>query len=198
MSVTIKDGSGGNVAQVNSKKQLSVISVSETSTQNAAREGYAYNINTGLITLTSSTASGVIYFKNDEAPINGESDLVIDSIAVGIGNTGTLASLSEIRVIANPTGGTLISAATPVDMKANRNFGSSNSLGTTTYSYKGVEGSTVTGGNQIALFYGGSGRSFFPVDFILPRGSSIAITLDTQTTAGNTPIYIALIVHRKF
>jgi hypothetical protein len=198
MSVTIKDGSTGTVAEVTSKKQLKTQAVTISETQAATEAGYAYNINTGDIGYTSSNESGFLYFKNDEAPINGQSDFVIDAVAIGADTLGTVDSQIKISVYANPTGGTLISGALPVEMNANRNFGSSNQLASTSLAYKGVEGATVTGGTKVAQFYMGTGRGFFTVDFELPKGSSIAIVVDPQTSAGTTTMYCAIIGHRKF
>lgn len=197
MSETIKDGNSGNVMHVDNNKQAHVQAVTETEIQDAVKKGNAYNINTGTIGLTSSTESGVLYFKNDESPVNGESAFIIDAIAVGIDNQGTQAGACVITVVRNPTGGTLISGASAVDMNQNRNFGSSNTLATTTLAYKGAEGNTVTGGNDIAQFYQNVGtRGYYTVDMELPKGSSIAIKIDTQTTSGTTNLYCAIVGHR--
>lgn len=196
MGTILENGVGdGNKALIDPNNQLHVFSQTRTTTQQATSIGNSYNINTGNIGLTSTTASGVLYFKNEESPVNGESSFVVDSIAIGIDNAGTTASMANIVVVRNPTGGTLISGASDVEMNQNRNFGSSNSLDSVVY--KGVEGNTVTGGQDIALFYQASGsRGVYSVDFEMPKGSSIAITIDTQTTSGTTNVYAELIGHR--
>ena len=199
MSITIKNGDSGDIAAVNTKKRLTTQSVTTSETQDATQNGHSYNINTGIIGLTSSTESGVIYFKNDESPINGQSDFVVDSIAIGIDNQGTQTGACKITIVRNPTGGTLISGATAVDINQNRNFGSSNALNSTTLAYKGAEGNTVTGGDDFAIFYQNVGtRGFYIIDIELPKGSSMAVKIDTQTTSGTTNLYCALIGHRKF
>jgi hypothetical protein len=196
MAEEIKDGTGsGKVAKVDNNNQLHTFSVTETENQQSTRLGNSYNLNTGTIGLTSSTASGVMYFKNDEAPVNGESSFIIDAIAVGIDNQGTQAGACNITLVRNPTGGTLISNAVAVDMNQNRNFGSSKELDSLVY--KGVEGDTLTGGNDIALFYQNVGtRAYYSIDMEVPKGSSIGIKIDTQTTAGTTNLYVAIIGHR--
>lgn len=196
MAEEIKDGTGsGKSAQVDNNNQLHTFSVTETENQQSTRLGNSYNLNTGTIGLTSSTESGVLYFKNDEAPINGESSFVIDAIAIGIDNQGTQAGACNITIVRNPTGGTLISNAVAVSMNQNRNFGSSRELDSLTY--KGVEGDTLTGGNDIALFYQNAGtRAYYSIDMEVPKGSSIAVKIDTQTTAGTTNLYAAIIGHR--
>lgn len=194
MSETIKDGMGdGYQARVSPNHQLRTVAVSITEIQDATAKGNSYNINTGAIGLTTTSASGVLYIKNDESFINGEADLVIDAIAIGIDNLGTTASIGEIKLIRNPTS---VSFSTAVDINQNRNFGSTNTLDSTIY--KGAEGATVTGGEDFALFYQSAGtRGYYTVDIELTKGSSLAITMDTQTTAGTTSVYAALICHRK-
>ncbi len=195
MAEQIIDGTGtGNRVGVNSNKQMKTFAVSQTENQQATKKGNSYNINTGIIGLTSTTESGVMYFKNDEPPVNGESSFVIDALAIGIDNQGTQAGACIITLVKNPTS---VSFSTAVDMKENRNFGSSNELSTTTLAYKGAEGATVTGGDDIAIFFQNAGtRGYYSIDMEIPKGSSIAVKIDTQTTAGTTNLYCAIIGHR--
>jgi hypothetical protein len=195
MAEQIIDGTGsGNRTAVNGNNQLKTFTISETENQQATRKGNSYNINTGTIGLTSSTASGVFYFKNDEAPVNGESSFIIDAFAIGIDNQGTQAGACIVTVVRNPTS---VSFSTDVDMTENRNFGSSNTLSSTTLAYKGAEGATITGGNDIAIFYQNAGtRAYYSIDMEIPKGSSVAVKIDTQTTAGTTNLYCAAIGHR--
>lgn len=188
----IKDGTGtGKTARIDNTNKMDVHSVTYTEAVEAAENGDAYNINTGTIALTTSTASGVIYLKNNE-----DRDLVIDSIEVGIGSAGTVTDSSIVTLIRNPTTGTLISNANAVDMNENRNFGSSKTLIADVY--KGAEGNTVTDGDNFAQFYVGAGsRLFAPTDLIIPKGSSIAITIDTNTSSGTTNVYAVFICHLK-
>ena len=195
MAEQIIDGTGtGNRVGVNNNKHLKTFAVSETENQQATRKGNSYNLNTGTIGLTTTTASGVFYFKNDEAPVNGESSFIIDALAIGIDNQGTQAGACIITIVRNPTS---VSFSTAVDMNQNRNFGSSNELSSTTLVYKGAEGATVSGGNDLAIFYQNAGtRGLYSIDLEIPKGSSVAIKIDTQTTAGTTNLYCAAIGHR--
>jgi hypothetical protein len=194
----IENGVGDSKkARVDSNNNLHTFSVDRTAIQAATRKGNSYNLNTGLIGLTSATESAVLYFKNDEAPVNGESSFVVDSIAIGIDNEGTTTGMSLITVIRNPTAGTIVDNATAVAMNANRNFGSSNTLSSTTLAYKGAEGNTFTDGTDIAQFLQSPGtRGFYTLDFELTKGSSIGVKIDTDTSSGTTNLYVALIGHR--
>jgi hypothetical protein len=184
----LKDGTGtGNTAKVSGNRMFSH-TITESEGVHATEKGDAFNINTGTIGLTSTTASGVFFLQNNDAR-----DLIIEAIAVGIGSAGTVTDSSEIKVIQNPTS---VDFSTDVDMNANRNFGSSKTL--SSLAYKGVEGSTVTGGTEVALFYQAKGgRLFAPIDLVLTKGDSLAITIDTQTTSGTTNIYAAAVTYLK-
>ena len=195
MPEILVDGTGtGNKLGINANNAAKTFSTTQTVIQQATSKGNSYNINTGTIGLTSTTASGVFYFKNDEAPVNGESAFIAEALAVGIDNQGTQVGACIITIVRNPTA---VSFSTAVDMNQNRNFGSSNTLASTTLAYKGAEAATITGGNDIAIFYQNVGtRGFYSIDMEIPRGSSIAVKIDTQTTAGTTNLYVAMIGHK--
>jgi hypothetical protein len=195
MAEQIIDGTGkGSRLKVNQNNMATVFSVSETENQQATREGNSYNINTGIIGLTSTTESGVLYFTNDESPVNGESSFIVDELEIGIDNLGTQAGACIITVVRNPTA---VSFSTAVDINQNRNFGSSNTLSATSFAYKGLEGGTVTGGSNIDILFQNAGtRERHLVDMEIPKGSSIAVKIDTQTTAGTTSVYCKIIGHR--
>jgi len=202
MDIRVKNaGAGSDIGMhVDQNNQGHVFATDRTVIQDAVSKGNAYNINTGWIGLTSSTASAVMFFKNDEAPVNGESTFVVDAIVVAIDGAGTTTSgdPADITIVRNPTAGTIVTNAVAVDMKQNRNFGSSNTLSSTTLTYKGVEGDTFIDGDDIALFALNQGnRGYFDVNMELPKGSSIGVKIDTQTTAGTTSVYVAIIGHRK-
>ena len=188
MGMTIQDGSSGKSAAVDNKFRLKTTAVVETESLDATHDSRAYNINTGNISLTSSTVSRVLYFKNNE-----DSSFILEALAVGIGSAGTTTESSVITLIRNPTTGTLISGASAVAMNQNRNFGTSDTL-SASLAYKGAEGNTVTDGDAIAQFFQSSGgRLFAGINFELQKGNSLAITVDTNTSSGTTIIYAALI-----
>jgi hypothetical protein len=195
------DGDGSDIgAHVDQNNQLHVRSITKSTVQDATSKGNSYNINTGTIGLTSTSESAVLYLKNNESPVNGESTIVVDAIAVGlgVGDTGvTLDEKTVITVVKNPTAGTIVAGAVAVDMKENRNFGSSNELDSSTLVYKGAEGNTFTDGDDFAQFYQDSVRGYYPIDVEIPKGSSLGIKMNTQTSAGTTDVYVALIMHRK-
>ena len=195
----IEDGGGNNgFAIVNGNQQLKTFSVSESEQARATEDGDAYNINTGLIALTGTAENGLIYFKNDEAPKNGESAFVITAIAVGVGTrSATETDLAVVKVYRNPTGGTLFDAATAVDISSNANFGSSNSLSSSSLIYKATSSAqTITGGTEHAVFIMDDGRLYAPLTIDLERGSSIGVSIDLNTSGGANA-YCAIIGYRK-
>ena len=195
----IEDGGGNNgFAVVNGNQQLKTFTVSESEQARATEDGDAYNINTGIIALTGTAENGLIYFKNDESPKNGESAFVVTAISVGIGTrSATETDLAVVKVYRNPTGGTLFDAATDVDIVSNANFGSSNTLSSTSLIYKATSSAqTITGGTEHAVFIMDDGRLFAPLTIDLERGSTLGISIDLNTSGGANA-YCAIIGYRK-
>lgn len=198
MDIKIKNaGSGPDIgAHVDQNNQLHAFVVDSTVVQDATNKGNAYNINTGLIGLTSTSESAVFYFKNDEALINGESSFIIDAIIIGIDNEGTTAGMSLITLVENPTAGTIVSGASVAPMIKNRKFGSNNTLDSIIY--KGAEGNTFTDGEDFGIILQSPGtRATYPVDIELTKGTSFGIKMDTDTSAGTTNVYVAVVGHKK-
>jgi len=127
----IEDGTGAGYKQkVNANNRSYVNAVTESEEVEGVHRGDAYNINTGEISLTSTSPSAVLYIQNNETE-----DLVITAIAVGVSSGGTVNDSGRVQIIRNPTGGTLITDTTNVDQNQGRNFGSSKTL--TINAYKG-------------------------------------------------------------
>lgn len=159
--------------------------VTESEQREALELGEAYSLNTGNITITA--ASGILYFKNDELD-----PFVITSIDLGVG-TGTTSDIGEVTIYRNPTAGTLIDGASAVDMRQNRNTGSSKVLRSTTLAYKGASGNTITDGSALAMLYqGASGRLLAEIPIEVERGGSIAVHYDPKLSGGNCKVYAAL------
>lgn len=189
MAEQIIDGTGtGKRTKVDSNNQLHVFAVTETEQQQAAVEGNEYNINTGEIALTGTGDSSVLYFYNDE-----DTDFVVTALAFGISTrSATVTDSAKITLIRNPTGGDIISNATAVLAQSNTNFGSSNTLRSTTLAYKGIDGGTITGGNDHAIFYQGDGRLYAALNIEMPKGASVGVKVDLNTSGGAN-VYCALI-----
>lgn len=186
----IEDNTGsGNGAKVDVNNRLHVASVSEPEAIHSATMGDGYNINTGLISITADAT--LMYVKNNEAQ-----DMVIEAIALGSFEGITHSDDPYITLIRNPTAGDLISDATAVSMNQNRNFGTSKTL--TADAYKGKVGGTITGGDDIAILQATpGGRSFYTINFVIPKGSSLAIKLTANITSGTANWYAAIICHLK-
>lgn len=186
MSTSIKDGNNGYIAQVDAQYRIRTFATTEAEETYESFNGNSYNINTGAITLTSANESSVLYIKNNES-----FPLVISKLFYLIGNSTGGTGDMDITVVRNPTGGTLISNAVAVDINQNRNFGSSNTLDV--LAYKGVEGDTCTGGNDIifSIFNQSATRAALDVGtIIIPKGSSIAVQVDPG--ASNTSLRVAI------
>lgn len=186
----LEDGKGsGKFAQVDSSNRVRTHAVTEDESLHANEEGNGYNINTGLISVTGDAT--LLYIKNNE-----EQDIVIEAIAIGSFEGITHSDDPYITLVRNPTGGDLISDATAVSMNQNRNFGSSNTLVANVY--KGKVSGTLTGGNDIAILQATpGGRSFYTINFVLPKGSSIGIKLTANASSGSANWYCAAVCFVK-
>jgi hypothetical protein len=192
MAEQIIDGTGtGRKVKIDANNQLHAFAVTEDEQRQATRSGNEYNINTGSIAFSSNptTRTTVLYFKNDE-----DEPFFVTAIAVGLGTrAATITDAANVFVVRNPTAGTTITNANDVDINSNTNFGSSKTLKSTTLAYKGADGEgATTGGTDHALLYMSDGRLFASLNVEIPRGSSIAIEFDGNTS-GAYNMYAALI-----
>lgn len=186
----IEDGTGkGYSLKVGSDNRAQVRAVMEEEGIHNGEGGNSYNFNTGLISITGDAT--LMYFKN-----NSSNSFIIRSIAIGSFDGITHSNDPYLTIVRNPTGGDLISDATAISMNQNRNFGSSKTADANIY--KGKVAGTLTGGNDIAILQVTPGsRSFYSIDFILPKGSSIGIKLTANLSSGSANYYCALIGYYK-
>ena len=186
----IQDGTGrGYAAKVNSENRLLTQTVNLIAEENASLAGLAYNINTGIVTLTNgATKNAIMYVKNNE-----DHDMIIAQLIYQTGASAGGSGNVLVDVIRNPTTGTIISGASAVEISANRNFGSSRVLAVT--AYKGTTGSTITDGTKFFETIMSTATQRIGIDargIILPKGSSIGINITTPT--GNTSMAVEFVV----
>ena len=188
----LNDNTGQNWgAKVSKSNRLYVTAVQQSEQGHATNLGNSYNINTGLITLTTAGESGVLYLKSNE-----DNHLYISAVVLILGpaTAGSATDTTRIRVYKNPTTGTLISAATNVDTNSNRNFSSSKTLAVN--AYKGVEGSTITNGTtHIESLIDPGTRVFFNINEVLTKGDSIAVSIEPNDSTTNMKVMSAIVCH---
>ena len=192
----LENGVGNaNKTLVDKNNQVHTFSVTESEKTAANKNGDQYNINSGTIAFStnSTTRTTILYFKNDE-----DQSFVVTAIAVGLGTrSATVSDAANVYIVRNPLTGTTITNANAVDMNSNSNFGSNRTLKSTTLAYKGADGEGATsGGNDHALLYMTDGRLFAELDIELPKGASIAIEIDGNTS-GTFNVYGVLIGYVK-
>lgn len=188
MAEKIEDNTGNSFGlKVDSKNRASTFAVTQGEESNAAIDGNSYNINTGIVNLTSANKTAVVYVKN-----NGDNDLVIPAIFYLIGNSTGGSGDMVWTVLRNPTAGTIVSGATTVEMPGvNRNFGSSKTL--TADIFVGVESETLTNGDKLieSIINQSATRAALGVgSIIIPKGSSIGV--DVTPATGNTSVNIEI------
>lgn len=178
----IFDQYNGNGAKVDDNKRLHTESVNRTVLTEACFKGEAFNFNTGAITLTTGGESALGYLGYE-----GNDPFVITEIIFIIGSaSGTLTSDGTAKILRNPTGGTIVSGAVPVEIAANRDF--SSSVTVSGDMFKGAEGNTLTGGTTFADTTRSSGFTgtinFDAAPIVLRKGNTLGVTW--APPAGNT------------
>lgn len=191
MVQSIKSGSSGDVAKVGNDNRLYTQAVSETEAQHALDLGNAYNLNTGIVSISATT--GMMYLKNNE-----DKNFLVEAIVVGMGAADyNTTGMVQIQVTRNPTTGTLIeSTPSNVDQNANRNFGSSNTLTADVYK-AGASGDTITNGDDIILIGAANAqsRTYAALNLELQKGNSIGIEVNPNLNTGSTDCYVAIVGH---
>lgn len=186
MGEIIVDGTGKAYAmRVDAKGNAHVDAITTDREAYSVFLGNSYSLNTGLITLTNAnTKNAVMYVKNNE-----DYPLIFQTFFYMTGaSTGGSGDI-YVDLIRNPTTGTIISGASPVEMNVNRNYGSSRTLNIV--AYKGATGTTFTNGikNIESILATTTQRVMVSVGSItLPKGASIGINITTPT--GNTSMVV--------
>ena len=187
----IQDAQFSYSAKVDKSNRLDTRGITKTETANATVEADSYNINTGLITLTTAGESGVMYLKNNE-----DRDINVDAIVVIFGPStgGAATDTNQVRIYRNPTTGTLISGAVDADINDNRNFGSSKTLAA--LAYKGATGNTITDGSVVIESLVGPGsRVSFAIDLVLTKGDSVGISYEPSDSNTSMKCMAAIVLH---
>lgn len=189
--VKIESGSGnGREAKVGSDNRLFVTGINRTEAQSALDLGDAYNINTGIVSISATT--GMLYLKNNE-----DKHFFVEAIEVGTGaGSYNTTGMVQIQITRNPTTGTLISDAIAVDQNGNRDFGSSDTL--TADAYKaGASGKTITDGTDIILMGAANAqaRTYAEVNLELQKGNSIGVEVNPNLASGSVDCYVVIIGH---
>jgi hypothetical protein len=171
MAEEIKDGTGGGyIAAVNEQNRLEVFATTEEFVADVShRNGEAFILASDFVALTTTGSfNAIMYIKN-----NSDKDLYIRSIRVCGDGSGT----AQIRLIRNPTSGTIVSEANLADQLSS-NFGSTKQFEGLAYSASG-DGKTLTDGDNFTNFINhlpGHSTEDFRGAVILKKGSSLGIT----------------------
>jgi hypothetical protein len=167
----IQDGRGGGYsAGVDSDKRLLSKAISQSRVSDISRRnGKAFLISTDFISLTTTASfNGIVYIKN-----TSDEDLFIGKVRTCSDTSGNV----QVRILRNPTTGTLISDANAAT-QLSANFGSSEIFGGDAYAASG-DGKTVTDGSNSSQFINHSpGHSIQDYEgaVVIPKGQSFAIT----------------------
>ena len=189
MATIIQDGTGtGDRLRITPFNRLLAQSVTITEEDDAISRGEGYQIASGPVSFTSSTASSILYTKNDD-----DRDFVIDRCVLILGSAVGAGTTDDwtFQVLRNPTAGTLIDNAVTAGI-SNSNHGSANIP--TGLNYKGVQGDTLTDGTGAAQPIKQSiDRIILPLGRRLPKGTSIGFKLTPPT--GTTSATALVVTH---
>ena len=175
----IQDGTGnGHEAAVDDTNRLLTRCVTESGDIEATELGDHYALTSGAITLTSTSASAMLFFKNNE-----NYPLYVDRVIINTDDsTGGTVDQFILTITYNPEG--LSSGSGDSITQVNTNLGSNNTLDLT--SEKGLEGASVTGGSVAGAWRieNPTRMRVIPIRWWMPKGSSVAISYTPP--AGNT------------
>lgn len=192
MAEEIKNGTGDGDyrARVDSANRLHVSAETITHEINHTIEGFGFNIETPLITLSTSGKSGVLYFKNNE-----EKDIIITGFFNLLGEiTGTISGNMILEYEFNTVGGTLIAAASNIITPVNKRPGSSNTIDVT--ALYGAEGLTTDSGlKTITSLSTGTGRNTLVVHIALATNQSVSVSITPFTGTTNMDLIAAMDVY---
>lgn len=173
----LQDGTGrGYLAQVTQQNRLATESIVISGEDDSIRIGEGWQITSGPVAFTSSTASCILYIKNNDSRrfVLDRAVLVLSSAAgAGANDDWTF------QVLRNPEAtGTIITNAVTAGI-SNSNHGSQ--LVPTGDVYKGVQGDTIDlgglGTGAPLPIQKTSNRTVFPLGRQLPTATSIAFKL---------------------
>lgn len=180
----ITDGTGSSVGvEVDDTNKLMARAIARTEVTEASSNGDSYIVTSGFVTLTNTSKSAILYYKNEE-----DRDVIITRF-IGNARSSTGASVSHVLadIVSNPSG--MVGGTTVTAPANNLNLGSSRTL--LRSAEVGLQGATLTGGAPFSGFV--LPLQNFSVEsssIIMPKGSSIGVTVTPP--AGNTSFSFAI------
>jgi len=197
MAEQIKDGTGsGTLVGVDAQNRLETFTVTESGDLDASNRGDAYNINTGIISLTNAVDTPVLYIKNNE-----DRSLIVTGIVIGVFNSTNGSSTADMYAtfVRNPTAGTINeSAPADVAINSNRNYSSSQTL--TADAYVGATDDTMTNGDDhIIVRLSAGSRSLIGITEVLGQGATLGVKIKPPTSNTAMSCYVAAVcyLHKK-
>ena len=175
----IKDGSGaGNEAKVDTTNRLRTRTVSDTSIEEAFKEGRAFLFSSGTQTLTTSCESYIMYIQNCDTR-DMFAWILITCFGQSVNICGCVLTGDYLSAfILCPTG--CITTCGTIGVIPNLNLGSG--LTACAVGRRGGEGTTACGFANTG-FFSGPGRLEVENLLVIPKGKSLALSITPP--AGN-------------
>lgn len=180
----IKDGTGScRTAKVDESNRLAVRGDVTHAFESAMLNERAFAIVSVDVTLTDDNESGILYLYNDDP-----SNLIIDHIVIGVGQSTDGVGLAKSITYSGPTGGTLLTEETDAIVV---NLAAGSSIQLNANAYVGGQGKTVVGtGLPSSLFVSAPDYDTSLPKTVMARGDSSAISIIPPT--GNTSMVITV------
>lgn len=182
----ILDGKGkGYQAQVTANNRLGVDAVTIRGEEDAIRVGEGWQIASGLLTLTGSGETAILFIKN-----TSELDLVLDRAVLVLGSSDGTGDWG-FKTLRNPTAGSIVTNELAAGI-SNSNHGSGKVP--QAEAFRGIENDTLTDGAGVTLpIQQTENRTVFPLGRRLTTNTSIGFVLTPPP--GNSSAKAVLVTH---
>ncbi len=182
----VSNDGGLNIAKVNKEGQLKTRSVTATEIENSVASGDAFQVYTGVINLTSSAKTAVLYLQNDDV-----SDILVTGATIGAGlSTGGANNSVLVEAVGNTaTSDDIVQNGTDVPF-INRNGGAARQF--VGVCRKGPSTSAVNGVPVSGALSDYTVEQQFELTNIISKGGNLAI--EVTPPAGNTGMNMTITV----
>lgn len=179
----IEDGLTGKTAGITDDNELKTQSITRSEPTQKALKGKLYNLNSGILTLTNTTANILMYIKN-----TGTTTWIVPRVFYNIGASTGGSGRVLARVLYSVTAGTIISSGTDFE-PPNFNLGVPAQI-TGTFKKAASQGLTATASEFLSTIIPSAGqRVLIGLDsMVMPPGATAAIEITAPT--GNTSMAV--------
>ena len=179
---------------IDSKLRARTHSVTRTEDKDHAVDGEAFTFGTKAVNVTGASENALFFIRN-----NDDRAVHITALIWNIGTiqgSGSLTKQSELRLLRNPTSGTIIDDAIAAPLNANDDLGAAKPFSNVQV-YVGAVGKTLVAdpseSDQAFFTMNGPGRLPAPTGWIIRTGNRLGFMLNPNLASGNYDTYITVV-----